>query len=103
MEALLAVGRLDRRFAIFNVGSGKAASVAAVLRLLERLLGAPITVIQEAGRRRPLDRRYLCADITKLRRATGWCPRWALRDGLRVWLEEEGVLPVRRGPCDADE
>ena len=97
VSALVALGQLDGRFEIFNVGSGTAASVADVVRALEAALGESITITQEAARRRPVDRPFLCADTGRLTQATGWRARWTLRDGLRAWLEAEALLP-RRGP-----
>jgi UDP-glucose 4-epimerase len=93
--ALLQIGRLDRSFDTFNVGTGTAVSIAEVLHLIEELRGEPIRIIREAERIRAVDRPYLCADSTHLKKATGWQPSYSLEEGLRIWLREMELLPTR--------
>jgi UDP-glucose 4-epimerase len=87
------LGALPSPFAVFNVGSGRAVSVAAVLGLLESILGRGLAVAQDPERLRAVDRPHLQADISRLWHAFGWQPRVTLDEGLRDLAE--GLLGRR--------
>jgi UDP-glucose 4-epimerase len=81
---------LDARpspFAVFNIGSGRAVSVAEALAILEGILGRRIAVAQEPDRLRPVDRPHLQADISRLCGAFAWQPQVTLEEGLRDLAE----------------
>ena len=71
----------------FNVGSGRAVSVADLVRFCEQILGRAIEIEVDAHRRRVEDRAELLADARLLRAATGWQPRWTLRETLADLLD----------------
>jgi UDP-glucose 4-epimerase len=71
---------------IFNVGSGRACSVGELVQECERVLGRPIRVETERARLRRVDRAELVANPGRLRTATGWTPRWSLRETLAELL-----------------
>ncbi len=91
VAALLKLAGLSCGFETFNVGTGSAVSVQEVVRTLEQLLGKSLDILQEDKRLRAIDRPYLCADTTKLSRATGWHPVWSLRQGLQALLQQEEI------------
>jgi dTDP-L-rhamnose 4-epimerase len=80
----------------FNVGTGRATSVAAVAEGLVRALGAPVEP-EVTGRFRAGDVRHCAADVTAITRALGFEPRIGLEEGMRdllVWLRSQ--TPVDR-------
>ena len=81
------LGAQPSPFAVFNIGSGQAVSVAAVLGLLEGILGRRLAVAQDPERLRAVDCPHLQADISGLWHACGWQPRVTLEEGLRNLAE----------------
>lgn len=74
-------------FEVFNLGRGEEYAVTAVVEAFERQLGEPIQIEQEEARIRKVERLHLLADVSKLKAATGWEPRWSLDDGIRTLIE----------------
>jgi UDP-glucose 4-epimerase len=72
---LLALNRLDQGSVTYNVGSGTGHSVLEVVAAVERVSGRKVPVI--FGARRPGDPAILIAGSDRLRRETGWTPRFA--------------------------
>jgi UDP-glucose 4-epimerase len=66
----------------FNVGSGRAVSVADLVRICEEVLGHPIEVTIDPQRQRPHDRPELVADASLLCETTGWKPARSLQETL---------------------
>ena len=89
--AIAAVAGAVEGFGVFNVGTGVASSVDDIVAALERILGRPITIVQEPSRVRATDRSLLVADIANIRRATSWTPRLSLEDSLRDLVEAYGL------------
>lgn len=94
-DAVLALLETSTGHRVFNVGTGVANSVADIMGLLERILGRPIEIEQEASRLRPVERMMLVADIAKIRQATGWAPRLTLEDTLRDLVVAYGLKADR--------
>lgn len=80
-EALGAIAHSDVVDAI-NVASGQPVTVAAVARQLGVLCDRPDLVRLGVLPYGPTDPMFVCADVRRLVRATGWTPRWSLGDGL---------------------
>ncbi len=83
---------------VYNVGTGRAHSVADILDLLRRKLGRPLTVTVDPARLRPSDNPLLLADVTKLRAELGWIPRVTLEDAVDELIRYYGL---RIGPAVA--
>jgi len=86
---LLAVGTLAP--GVYNVGSGRANSVAELARTLLRVAerdGAPET----PGLFRVGDPRHMIADVTRLK-AAGWEPRQSLETSVREYWQWLGEQP----------
>ena len=81
--------------AVYNVGSGRAVTVRAVLELLLARTTAAIRVELDPARMRPADIPRLLADGGAFRAATGWAPTIPLdrtvADILNDWRAREGV------------
>jgi GDP-4-dehydro-6-deoxy-D-mannose reductase len=71
----------------YNVSSGKKWRIAAILDLLLRLATVKIRVEKDPLRTRPADIPLQCGDPGRLRRATGWRPRYRLEETLENLLE----------------
>lgn len=71
----------------YNVGSGHAVSVQEVLDTLLSLSRESIVIEQDESRMRPSDVPVIEADITKLRKDTGWMPEFTLEEALRSMLD----------------
>jgi len=76
----------------YNVASGNALSIRALLDALLRLSRTRITVEVDPALYRPTENVRQCADSSKFRAATGWAPRIpierTLRDILEYWRRE---------------
>jgi GDP-4-dehydro-6-deoxy-D-mannose reductase len=71
----------------YNAGTGLAVRMADVLDLLRAECRVPIEVIPRADRMRPADGGGILADSGKIRRETGWAPRFSLRQTLADTLD----------------
>jgi GDP-4-dehydro-6-deoxy-D-mannose reductase len=76
---------------VYNVGSGQTHAMQTVLDRLAALSGVTVEVRQKASLVRATDLAVIRANADKLRRETGWSPRFALeqtlRDTLVYWRE----------------
>jgi GDP-4-dehydro-6-deoxy-D-mannose reductase len=76
---------------IYNIGSTRDVSLAAMLEVLRGLARTPIEVHVDPARLRPVDQPRLLADASKLKADTGWEPRYSieqtLADMLNWWRE----------------
>jgi UDP-glucose 4-epimerase len=59
---------------IFNLGRGKEYSVLEIVKAFEKAVNEPIEVVVDESRVRKVERQHLCANIEKLKSATGWKP-----------------------------
>ena len=101
-DAILAVHEAAAGYQVFNVGTGVAHSVDEIVGLLGRMLGRRIEIVRDASRLRPVERMLLVADISKIRRATGWAPRVTLEErGVRLRSDSARHLVLRALPLAA--
>lgn len=72
----------------FNLGTGREISVGDAARLVLKLVGKDLPLVEEQQRVRPatseVDR--LCADASRAREVLGWSPSVSLEDGLAQTL-----------------
>ena len=87
VAALEAIARRGKPGATYNVGSGRATPVRAVLDGLLALSSADIAVERAESRSHSAGLRRIHADIGKIRAHTGWSPRFTLEDSLRAALD----------------
>jgi UDP-glucose 4-epimerase len=71
---------------VFNVGSGRPNSLNDIVRFVEEVLGAPITVEYKPGR--AFDVPVNVLDITKAMRELRWRPQLELRTGITKMIED---------------
>jgi UDP-glucose 4-epimerase len=72
---LLALGELNRRSVVYNLGNGQGFSVREVIDVARAVTGRQIPWM--AGPRRQGDPAVLIADSTRIRREKGWTPKYA--------------------------
>lgn len=77
---------------VYNVASGQSYAIGMVLERLIALSGVLVEVRQEGNLLRESDAANVWANAEKLRRETGWSPRWnldqTLIDLLAYWREQ---------------
>lgn len=72
----------------YNVGSGHAYTIREILEQILRLSTADIRVETDPNKIRPVDVPVIEADISKLKRATGWTPAIPLVQTLQETLDD---------------
>ena len=72
----------------FNIGRGIEYSVREVVAAFERQLGEPLAIEVDPSRVRKVERMHLLADVSKLKKATGWEPEWEIDEGVATLLKE---------------
>ena len=77
---------------IFNLGRGIEYSVVEIVEAFARQIGEPIEIVQHPDRIRKSDRLHLLADITKLKKATGWQPEISIDEGIGTLVKTESQL-----------
>lgn len=86
MSALLDAGLPG--YEVFNIGRGIEYSVREIVEAFERQLGEKLTIAVDPTRVRKVERMHLLADVSKLKRMTGWEPRWGIDEGVATLLKE---------------
>lgn len=74
---------------IFNIGRGIEYGVREIVAAFERGLGERLAIDVDPARVRRVERMHLLADVSKLKRATGWEPQWGIDEGVATLLKEE--------------
>jgi UDP-glucose 4-epimerase len=93
----LGTNPVDSPCEIVNLGTGKQYSVDEIVERMHTVLGLDFEVKQVASRMRPVDRPFLCADITRIKDLFGWSPQHDLNETLqRTWANPE-MLPSLEG------
>jgi GDP-4-dehydro-6-deoxy-D-mannose reductase len=70
------------RGGIYNIGSGRAVAISALLEMLRTLARVDVTIEQDPERLRPSDVPVMMGETTRLRQATGWEPAIPLSQSL---------------------
>jgi len=94
VAGMIAVGLSEQTVGeVINIGSGHEYSVQEIVKMVEKITGARLTVVEEIERMRPATSevgRLLC-DNQKARTLAGWRARYSFEDGLRetiAWFSE---------------
>ena len=67
---------------VYNVGSGKAYSLAEILRYIVSLSNQEITIEVDPYRFRPSDQPVICCDYTRIKNELGWKPEYDIKQAL---------------------
>jgi GDP-4-dehydro-6-deoxy-D-mannose reductase len=87
VAAYLLLAEKGRRGEAYNIGSGQTYSMQTVLERMLALTGLRVEVRQKTDLLRPSEPAVLRVDTGKLRRETGWAPRYTLDQTLADTLE----------------
>ena len=68
---------------IFNLGRGIEYSVVEIVEAFERQLNDKINIEVDQARVRKVERQHLLADVSKLKKTTGWEPVWSIDQGIK--------------------
>src|SRR5690606_17090045 len=90
-SAIVAIAEKARGCSVYNVGSGKAHSVADLVEVLRAKLGRPIEARVDADRVRPVDRELLRASVSKIQAEIGWAPRVSFDEALEELIDDYGL------------
>jgi GDP-4-dehydro-6-deoxy-D-mannose reductase len=97
IQAYLLLMERGRTGEAYNVASGQAHSMQSVVDRLLAMIRVPVEVRQLNALVRSTETAVIRGDTTKLRRETGWAPRYtldqSLRDTLDYWRRMEGGSP----------
>ena len=89
VAAYLAIAEQGQPGEAYNIGSGQARSISAILDLLLTFAGSSIQLREDPARLRPVDVPLLEADTSRLRADTNWQPavqfEFALQRTLDYW------------------
>jgi GDP-4-dehydro-6-deoxy-D-mannose reductase len=72
----------------YNVCRGEAVSIRDLLDELVRLARVPVQIVVDPDRYHALDAPLMVGDPTKLKKETGWSPRYSLVETLRDLLDD---------------
>jgi UDP-glucose 4-epimerase len=79
---------------LYNIGSGKGASVNEILATVERYVGNPIEVIRKPER--PFDVAISVLDISRAIAELGWHPKFDMDRGIRQMIADLRDNPMRQ-------
>jgi GDP-4-dehydro-6-deoxy-D-mannose reductase len=71
----------------YNVARGEGVTLRELFSRLANMVGAKVKPVVDPSLMRPGDIQYLVGDASKLRRATGWSPRFTLEQTLREMVD----------------
>ncbi len=86
-EAIYRVAATDEARGVFNLGSGRAATVRSIVERVRNLIDPAIELNFGEAPDAPGQLMRLETSVERLRRATGWSPRVSLDEGLRRTVE----------------
>jgi len=87
-KAVLALIRLENAgYDVFNLGRGIEYSVTDIVETFEKTLKEKIEIVVDPKRVRKVERMHLLADVTKLKKTTGWEPEWSIEQGITNLIE----------------
>ena len=87
VQAISKALHCQRRFGIYNIGSGVSHSVEELIQLVQGLKKTNYPLHSD-GERRKGEIMNTVADITKAKVQLGWAPQWTLLEGLQQMLNK---------------
>ena len=71
----------------FNLGRGIEYSVVEIVEAFGKELKEEVKIEVDPARVRKVEREHLLADVSKLKKVTGWEPQWGINEGIRNLIE----------------
>jgi UDP-glucose 4-epimerase len=97
-EALVLLASGPAGSNVFNLGTGIGTTVEDAIADIRAISGLPL-VIDRIPERMREDDGHLVSDSSKIKAATGWRPRYELKEGLAELLRWEGLIDARAQPA----
>lgn len=72
----------------YNIGTGNQYSVTDIIKLISQILEEEITIVQERGKIRKVERENLIANINKITMEINWQPKIRFIDGLTKLIDK---------------
>jgi len=91
-EGFYRLGNCPHAVEVFNLESGTEYSVQEVVDIISQELREKLSVVQDPTRMRAVDKPHQYTDVTHLEAVLGWRPVTSLREGIRRWLQHEGLI-----------
>lgn len=88
VQSILKAVNCQRRFCIFNIGSGASLSVEEIIRIIQDLKKTNLPAYSTAERRKD-EIMNTVADITLAKLQLGWSPQWTFIQGVQQMLNIE--------------
>jgi len=79
-------------YEVYNLATGKGASVNELIEIMADLLGEKIMIETDPTRFRKADKEVQLADISKLKEALNWEPQHALKNVVAELMKFEGLI-----------
>lgn len=70
-------------FDVFNLGRGLEYSAVDIVEAFERQLNDKVKIEVDPARVRKVEREHLLANVSKLKKVTGWEPVWGIDEGIK--------------------
>ena len=90
--ALIQLGIRKGLYDVFNLATGKGASVNELIDLMAHLLGEKISIETDPARFRKADKEVQLADISKLKQALNWQPQQSFKEVIADVMRFEGLI-----------
>lgn len=89
IEGLIKTIESEKKFSIYNFGSGIEYSVKEIIDIIQMVVGTNKPIVSE-NIERPNEISSVVADISKAKKELGWAPKHKFEDGIRAILK--GIL-----------
>lgn len=88
LEGLVKTMNLEKKFSIYNLGSGKSLSVKEVVSIVQKVFNTNKKVISESISRKN-EISNVVADISKAKKELNWKPMYSFEEGIKNIFEEK--------------
>ena len=90
VDAIIKMIDYESKFEIFNVGSGECHTFEELIRIFEIKSGRKLKMKIQTSKINNIPK--IQADITKIKKKTGWYPKYNFEDGIEKILMKTGLL-----------
>jgi UDP-glucose 4-epimerase len=93
VRGLIELARYGESGAVYNVSSGEGTAINELIKIVSHTLGTNLNTNYVSERISDVQKSIL--DSTKLRRLTGWSPKFRLEEGIKAtvdWISAQGLI-----------
>lgn len=81
----------ENLFDVYNVGSGKAYQMKEILNMIISLSTQPVEIVIDSSKIRPIDTKFICADISSYINKNNTTIKDLLSDIYQYYIKKEGI------------